>query len=379
MLHDVETGSRGEFDGEGRLRVIGRRHPHGTAVVVHRESGRESVLLGGEAGQRIHRVDLVDRHGNRSRDIPLRRGAGRRLGRVGHGAVHQAVGVEFHPVHADAAAARRIGQHDGVELPPFPVRGLHDGAVGRPRHEALRLAEQRVVGRVAVGAERRSRRVVPFGVGLPLRAGSGVFEIIDAVPFDDPRTFDPGHAGVFVHLAVALPRVHGVESEEVGGLPGEARQVLRIEAHAVDAADAAAGPEEVRLVVVVDEDLRVEAPVPAVFDRAGVLEETEVGVGAERVVGHEDVVAVAGQVEPAVVLDQVRSHGNVLHGVEFPVQEVVGDPHAAAGAAHVIPASFFQHGDVTAGIAARADGHRKRVAIALAINKAACRQGGDGC
>ena len=169
--------------------------------------------------------------------------------------------------------------------------------------------------------------------------------------------------------------MHRVEPEQVGGLLGEGREVIRIQPDPVDAADAAAGPEQVRLVVVVDEDLRVEAAVPAVLDRAGVLEQAEVGVGAERVVGHEHVVAVAGQVELAVVLDQVRCYGNVLHGVELPVQQVVGNPHTAAGAAHIVFSAFLKDGDIATGIASLPDGHREGITITLALRDGAERHG----
>ena len=94
----------------------------------------------------------------------------------------------------------------------------------------------------------------------------------------------------------------------------------------------------------------------------------------------EDVVRVAGQVETVLVLDEVRRHGDMLHGVELPVQQVVGDPHAAAGAAHVVLAAFFKDGDVAGGVASLSDGHGKGIAVTLRVRGQAGgqrQQGGD--
>ena len=174
--------------------------------------------------------------------------------------------------------------------------------------------------------------------------------------------------------------MHRIETEQVDRLAGEGRQVVRIQPDAVDAADAAAGPEQVRLAVVIDIDLGIEAAVPAFFDRAGVLEKAEVRVRAERMVRDEDVVGIAGQIETALVLDEVRRYGDMLHGVELPVQQVVGHPHAAAGAAHVVLAALFEDGDVAGGVSSLPDGHGKGIAVTLCVRGQAGgqrQQGGD--
>ena len=368
MLDDIEPRGGGELDGEGRLRVVRGGSPHRPAVVVHGERRRVAVLLGRALGQGVHRVHLVDGDGDGGGHGGRKGRAGRRLRRVRDRAGHQAVRIERDLVHPDAPAARRVGEHDGVELPPFVlVLDLDDGAVGRAGHEAFRLPEQGVVGRIGIGPERGSGRVIALGIGFPLGAGGRVLEVVDAVPLDYPGTFDPGDARILVHLPIALPGVHGIEAEQVDRGAGEGGQVVRVQPDAVDAADAASGPEQVRLAVVIDIDLGVEAAVPALLDRTGVLEEAEVLVRSERMVRHEDVVRVAGQVELPLVLDEVRRHGDVLHGVELPVQQVVGHPHAAAGAAHVVLAAFLEDGDVARGVASLSDGHREGIAIALRV------------
>ena len=363
QLHHIETRGGRQLDHQLRLRVVSGRAPERAAVVVHGVGGRPAFLLGRAFREGVHRPHLVDGHRDGCLCVWLGAKAGRGLRGVCDRAVHQPVLVEGDAVHADAAAARRVGEHDGVELPPFPVRSLHDGAVRRAGDEPLGLAQQRIVGGVGIGAERRGSGVVALRVGLPLGAGGGILQIIDTIPLDHPGPLDPGHAGILVLLAVALPGMHGVEAEKVHRRVREAGQVVRIQPDAVDAADAAPGPEEVGRAVVIDEDLGVEAAVPAELHRAGILEGTQVLEGAQRAVGDEKVVAIAGEVEFPPVFDDVRSHGDALHGVEIPVQQVVGHPGAAARAVHVILAAFLEDGDVAGGVAARSDGHREGVAV----------------
>ena len=158
-------------------------------------------------------------------------------------------------------------------------------------------------------------------------------------------------------------------------LSGKGCQVIRVEADAVDAADAATRPEQVRLAVIIDEDLGVEASVPAFLDGPRILEQAQVCIRPERMVRDEYVVGVAGQVETPLVFDEVRRHGDMLHSMEFPVQQVVGNPHAAAGAAHVVLAAFLDDGHVARGVAALPDRHGEGIAVTLSIRRHAVAQG----
>ena len=58
----------------------------------------------------------------------------------------------------------------------------------------------------------------------------------------------------------------------------------------------------------------------ALFHRAGILERPQVFEGAQGAVGNKEIVAVAGKVELAVVLDDVRRYRNTLDRMEFPIQ-----------------------------------------------------------
>ena len=116
--------------------------------------------------------------------------------------------------------------------------------------------------------------------------------------------------------------MHGVEAKEVGGLVHETGKVLGIQLHPVDAADAASGPEKVRLAVVIHINLGVKTTVPAVLHGTGILEGSQVLERPQRTVGDKQIVVVAGKIELAVVFHNIRCDGNALHPVKVPVQQV---------------------------------------------------------
>ena len=232
-------------------------------------------------------------------------------------------------------------------------------------HQTFGLAEQRVVGSIGIWSQRGGSRVITLGVGLPLGSGCRILHIIDAVPLDDPRAFNPGNSRILIEFAVTLPGMHRVETEQMHRLSVETGQVVRIEFHSVYAADAPSRPEEIRGVVVIYIDLGVETAVPALLNGTGVLEKTEILIRAERIVSHIDVVAVAGKIELAVILDQIRCNRDVCHRMELPVKQVLGNPHSAAGTAHIVFASVLNHSNVTGSVASRSYRHWKRVTVGL--------------
>ena len=146
--------------------------------------------------------------------------------------------------------------------------------------------------------------------------------------------------------------MHRVESEQVSRNAVELGHIVLVKLNSIDSADSAARPEEIRLVVVVNEDLGVESAVPSVLNRTGILEQTKVCIRSERIVGYIYVVAVAGNVELAVVLYDIRCYRETnVNGMILPVQEVRRYPHCAASAAHIVLAAFFHNCYVSGSVA----------------------------
>ena len=324
-------------------------------------------MLRGKTRKRVHRPDFVD--GDRyGAGVTVPGGIGddarRPLRRVGDADGQVTVLVEGNWVHADAPSTRWIVEHDGVKLPENPARAFDDAAVAGSGDEAVGFAEERVIGGVGERSHRTFGGVIAFGISLPLRAGRGVFEVVSAVVLLQPRSFNPSHVGVFVHLAVALPDVIAVEAEKVLRRAGKFAQVIWVERRDKDAADAAAGIIEIGLVVVVNEDVYVESAVPTAGDIRSILPIPDVGERAERVVGLEERAVVAAHVKCAVEFHDVRRDRDVGHALECPVEEVVGNPRAAAGAIHVVFAIVADHGDVAGRGRSGVADHRERIAIA---------------
>ena len=125
--------------------------------------------------------------------------------------------------------------------------------------------------------------------------------------------------------------MHRFESEQVGRNAVELGHIVLVKLHSIDSADSAARPEQVRLVVIVNEDLAVKTSQPSVLQRTGVLENSKVCIRTKRVGCSVYVVAVTGNVELAVVLNKMRSNREIdVHRVMLPVQKVVRHPHCTA-------------------------------------------------
>jgi hypothetical protein len=196
-LHDVEARGRPQVQRQRRLRVIGAGLPPRAAGVVDGIGGVGTGLLRGESRLGVHGADVVDADGDRSGvAVPggVRDDARRRLRRVGDADRHVALLVEGYRIHADASSARRVAQHDGVEPPQVPVGTFEDAAVGRPGHEALGLAQERVVRSVAEGAR----------VGRTQCCGRAPFGGAPGLPCSLSFPFGP-FEGLSVEKPLALP------------------------------------------------------------------------------------------------------------------------------------------------------------------------------
>ena len=148
------------------------------------------------------------------------------------------------------------------------------------------------------------------------------------------------------------------------GFPANSGQVVGVQRHDEDAADATAGIIEIRLVVVVDEDVHVERAVPSAATPGVFFPVADVGEGPQRIVGLEQRPVVAAHVERAVIFHDMRRDGDIGDALKRPVAEVIGNPRPAAGAIHVVLAAVADHSHVAgSGRPAGAD-HRQRIAIA---------------
>ena len=157
--------------------------------------------------------------------------------------------------------------------------------MGGAGYKSFGLAQQRVVIGISVGTQRVLGGVVTLGVGFPLGTRCRILHVIGAFVFEEPGAFYPCHTGVFVHLAVTLPLVFGVETEQVGGLIGKTVQVVRVKRHSEYAAYAATRVEQIGLVIIY-ENVHIKRLVPAALHIGGVLPFAQDGVGAQRVIGH---------------------------------------------------------------------------------------------
>ena len=249
----------------------------------------------------------------------------------------------------------------------------------RTLHEAFLLAEQRIVAGEGVGAEGRGCGVVSRRVALPLGPGAGIGAIVDAVLLEHPGALDPGNVLVFVGFAEMLEPVRGVVAEQVRGRGDEARQVVLVQLHPVDARAAASGPEQVRRAVVIHKEHRVERHLPPEFRAAGVLEGAQVVEGTQGGIRFPDGDVVPGQIVLPPVFVDVGGGDDARYIVVLPVQEVFGHPGAAAGAVHIVGSVIVQEdGDVSGSDAVFADGHGKRIAVTLGAGRRAEEERGQG-
>ena len=138
----------------------------------------------------------------------------------------------------------------------------------------------------------------------------------------DPRALDPCYVGELVLLSLALPDMVWIEAEMVCDGTYELGDVVRVKFHGIDSADGHSRPEQVRLVVLVHVDVRVESLAPSVLAVRSTLPLSKDGVRAKRVVCNPYVGTVSGHVELAVIRAYVRSDGNTLYIMQFPVEHV---------------------------------------------------------
>ena len=171
--------------------------------------------------------------------------------------------------------------------------------------------------------------------------------------------------------------MHRVETDEVRRLLRKAGEIIGIQPYAKDTADTVTWPEKIWLVVIVYINLAVETAVPAIGYGASVVEGSKDLIRAQGVVRHANLFRVAGHIELAVELGNVRGHRNAafnLNLMELPVKEVLGDPYSASGAGHIPFISLLENGAVSAGVAAVSYNHREGVAISLGGGHKAPRQ-----
>ena len=238
--------------------------------------------------------------------------------------------------------------------------------MSRSCNKSLSLLEQRIVGCIGIWSERRGCSVVSFGICLPLCSRCRIFKIIDAVSLDDPWSLDPRNSWILIHLAVALPFVHRIESEQVDRLAHEFAEIVRVQFHAIYAADASAWPEKVWLIVVIDIDVRIECSVPSLGNLACVGPVAEKGIWAQRMVCDIKRAVVARHIEFAVVFRHVRSHRDAAHMLDlliFPVYQIGRNPCSSSGAVHVIFILILQDCHVAGCICSRTYFHREWIAV----------------
>ena len=113
-----------------------------------------------------------------------------------------------------------------------------------------------------------------------------------------------------------------IETEMMGDRAYELGDVVGVKFYGIDTADGHSGPEQVGLVVLIHVDVRVEALAPAVFAVRSALPLSKDGVRTKRVVCNPYVGTVSSHVELAVIRAYVRSNGNTLHIMQFPVEHV---------------------------------------------------------